>query len=346
MSASFEKLSRLGAGYFGEVWLARETGLDVIRALKIIPKAKAINPSNFFQEAQILKAAEHPNVVRVEDTGMMKDGSIYVAMEYLKAGSLEDEAKGGYLPLARAKQIMGDALRGLEHAHSKGIIHRDIKPANMLIGATGEGKLSDFGLAMPKGATLAKLGMKEYMYILHRAPEIMAGSPDSELADIYASGVTLYRIVNGDSFFTLPPAADVSDLVAEGKFPDRSLYRDFVPRQWRVVINKAMNADSTMRFQSAAEMRRAIEKLKAFVNWQERQLSCGGAEWTAVVNGRCYRVAREKVGSNVWRIEVQKGRSKDQLRRVGELCSIVATSADARRLVQRILQDYVVGKLK
>src|SRR5262249_25456656 len=157
------------------------------------------------------------------------------------------------------------------------------------------------------GATAAKLGMKEYMYVLHRAPEVMAGSGYSEVADIYASGVTLYRLVNGDSFFSLPPAADVADLIAAGKFPDRSSYRDFVPRQWRIVINKAMNVDAGMRFHSAAEMRYEIERLKAFMNWQERQMANGGAEWTATRDSRSYRVARERFGPNSWHIQVQKG---------------------------------------
>src|SRR5690242_8960437 len=99
MASTFERIQRLGSGHFGEVWLARDTGLNVHRALKLIPKDRLINPSNFFQEAQALKVAEHPNVVRVEETGFMRDGGIYVAMEYLQGGSLEDQGKGSYVPL-------------------------------------------------------------------------------------------------------------------------------------------------------------------------------------------------------------------------------------------------------
>ncbi|RKY24578.1 MAG: hypothetical protein DRP62_03460, partial [Planctomycetota bacterium] len=207
MAANFDFIKRLGSGHFGEVWLAFDTGLNVKRAVKLIPRSKVLDPDNFFHEAQILKAAEHPNVVRVEETGEMSDGRIYVAMEYLPKGSIEDEAKGAYVDLTRAKRIMIDALRGLEHAHSQGIVHRDIKPANILISHNSEGKLSDFGLAIPRGFDLKKLGTKDYAYILHIAPEVHQRKKYSIASDIYACGATLYRLVNGDRYLpSLSPA--------------------------------------------------------------------------------------------------------------------------------------------
>ena len=103
MAAGFDYRKRLGVGYFGEVWLVTDTGLNADRALKLIPPNKVLNPRNFFHEAQVLKAVEHSNIVRVEETGTLRDGRIYVAMEYLANGSLDDEAKGSYVPLTRAK---------------------------------------------------------------------------------------------------------------------------------------------------------------------------------------------------------------------------------------------------
>ena len=120
-------------------------------------------------------------------------------MEYLANGSLDDEAKGAYLPLTRAKRLIVDVLRGLEHAHHQGILHRDIKPANILIGNYKEGKLSDFGLAFPIGVDPAKLAIREYAYVLHQAPEINRVADYSVASDIYACGMTLYRMINGDS---------------------------------------------------------------------------------------------------------------------------------------------------
>uniref|UniRef100_Q01T23 Serine/threonine protein kinase n=1 Tax=Solibacter usitatus (strain Ellin6076) TaxID=234267 RepID=Q01T23_SOLUE len=344
MAAGFERLERLGSGHFGEVWLARDTGLDVLRALKIIPKDRLINPSNFFQEAQALKIAEHPNVVHVEETGLSVDGSVYVAMEYLPKGSLEDEAKGSYIPLTRVKKLIGDMLRGLDHAHHKGILHRDIKPANILVGDAGEGKLSDFGLALPAGIDPAKLGIKDYKYVLHLAPEVSAGDPYSVVADVYACGVTMYRLANGDSFFEVPLGADILDLAAAGKFPDRSRYREFIPKPWRVLINRAMNVDPCSRFQTAEELRHALEGVKAFMNWQERALP-NGIRWSAGHDLRCFEVTRQRVGGDEWLVELKKGKSKNSLRRVGSLCSVIHGASAARRASARILQDYVLGRL-
>lgn len=153
MAVSFDFKRRLGSGYFGEVWQAVDTGLGCEVALKCIPPDKIINQGNFFQEAQVLKASEHANIVQVYDTGTLSDGRIYVSMEYLAKGSLEDEARGAPIALSRAKRLMVDVLRGLGHAHDQGIVHRDVKPANILIGDAGQGKLSDFGLALPDIST-------------------------------------------------------------------------------------------------------------------------------------------------------------------------------------------------
>lgn len=86
MAASFDYIRRLGAGHFGEVWLATDTGLAVQRAVKLISPDKILDPSNFFREAQLLKLVEHASIVRVEDTGTLSNGTIYVAMEYFAEG--------------------------------------------------------------------------------------------------------------------------------------------------------------------------------------------------------------------------------------------------------------------
>lgn len=192
MTVAFDFRKRLGAGFFGEVWYAIETGLNYEVAVKRIPPNKVINQKNFYQEAQTLKTAEHPNIVKVFDTGILNDGQIYISMEYLSNGSLEDQASGAPLPLSQAKRLMIDVLRGLQHAHVKNLVHRDIKPANIMIGNSGEGQLSDFGLALPDITTLNMSYLKEYQYMLHLAPEVIEISDYTILSDIYACGATLY----------------------------------------------------------------------------------------------------------------------------------------------------------
>jgi serine/threonine protein kinase len=274
----------------------------------------------------------------------MDDGRIYVAMEYLPKGSLEDESKGAYVALTRVKRLMIDVLRGLENAHSRGIIHRDIKPANILIGQSLEGKLSDFGLALPAGVDLKSLGVKDYAYVVHMAPELYAGKPCTVATDIYACGVTLYRIVNGDAFFVVPPDDELEDRVCAGEFPDRDAYRDFVPLALRRLINRALAAKPSQRFKSASEMRRALEGLVLEKNWVERRLS-NGTEWRCGWDKKCYEVQCTQGPDGKWAVAVKKGPSRFALRRITALCEEELNEVTARKRARRILQDFVLGKL-
>ena len=138
--SDYERIKRLGAGNFGEVWLVYDRALAVKRAIKYIPKSRVRDPTNFYKEPQTLMA-------RVEDAGKTDDGTLYVAMEYLPRGSLEDVFKGGPVPLTQAFAILEDVCWALEFAHQKNYIHRDVKPANILIGQNSRANLSDFGLA-------------------------------------------------------------------------------------------------------------------------------------------------------------------------------------------------------
>ncbi|HDZ02747.1 MAG TPA: serine/threonine protein kinase [Nitrospirae bacterium] len=345
MAGSFDFKKRLGAGNFGEVWLVVDTGLNSRCALKCIPPDKVINQNNFFQEAQLLKIAEHSNIVKVLETGRLNDGRIYVAMEYIKRGSLEDEASGAYVALTRAKKVMIDILRGLEYSHSKNIIHRDIKPANILISSTLEGKLSDFGLALPDISTLNLSLVKQYQYLLHLAPEVNKFSDYSRLSDIYSCGITFYRLVNGDSYLPQVPLHDVRQQTIEGKYPSRNDYRDFIPRAVKLVINKAMNIDPSKRYQSAKEMRHAIEQLNIRMNWHEKKLQ-NGYRWSCGLNKGCYQVEKIQSNDKTWCIETKKGSSKDKLKRILRLCFQKLQTKDADKKARAILQDFVNGQEK
>ena len=343
MAAKFDLQVRLGAGHFGEVWRAVDTSLNVERALKLIAPSKVLDPNNFFHEAQMLKAAEHPNVVRVEGAGLYPDGRIYVAMEYLPKRSLEDEATGSYIGLRRARKLMIDVLRGLEHAHTRLILHRDIKPANIMIGSQSEGKLSDFGLAIPAGLNLKALGVKEYGYVLHTAPEVFEGQPHSVASDIYACGVTLYRIVNGDTFFVAPSPLELREDVCDGTFPNREKYRDFIPLSLRRVANKAMAVNPAERYSSAAEMRRALERITIEKDWSEKALQ-NGTQWICGWDKKCYEVQLLKEANGKHEVTVRKGASRQALRRVNALCKSGLREDEARRCARRILMDFVLGK--
>lgn len=347
MAVSFDFKKRLGGGHFGEVWLAVDVGLNVQVALKCIPLDKIIDQQNFFYEAQILKTAEHPNIIKVNDTGTLKDGRVYVSMEYLNKGSLEDEARGAYVALTRAKRLMIDVLRGLEYAHSKEIIHRDIKPANILIGDNLEGKLSDFGLALKDVQSINLYSFNDkYGYVLHLAPEINTIKDYSYLSDIYACGVTLYRLVNGDSYlqgFSQQPSLARRESL-KGNFPNRNLYRSFVPRSLRMIINKAMEVKPSRRFQNAQEMRRALEQLKINMNWCETLLP-NGIRWTSGWGNKCYVVEKIEVGSNIYNIQTKQGKTKSSMRFIKSLSFKGLNKVSSEKKIKKILQDFVNRRL-
>jgi len=343
MAATFEFIKRLGSGYFGEVWKVKDTGLNSIFALKLIPPEKVINPSNFYQEAQTLKAAEHDNIVEVYETGEMADGRIYVKMEFLNSGSLEDEASGAYVPLSRAKKLMIDLLRGLEHAHSKKILHRDIKPANILIGNSGEGKLSDFGLALPDIKKVDVSVLKKYQYWMHLAPEVTTLADYNYLSDIYSCGITLYRLVNGDSFLLPLSISELRIQAMDGEFPNRKMYRDFIPIPLKKLINRALSVDPKDRFESAEKMRHALEKLCLEHNWVENQLS-NGYRWRSSQSGKLIQLLKTENSDGSWNIELSQGKNKSSLRRINAKCQKKITKKEADKIGRRVLQDYVLGK--
>lgn len=344
MATSFDFRRRLGSGHFGEVWHVIDTGLGCEIALKCIPPDKIVNQNNFFQEAQVLKAAEHPNVVRVNDTGRLKDGRIYVSMEYLPAGSVEDEAQGAPLPLSRAKRLMADVLRGLGHAHHQNVVHRDVKPANILVGTVGEAKLSDFGLALPDLRGLNVTQLKQYQYVLHLAPEVRRMQDYTRLSDIYAAGVTLYRLVNGDSNLPQVKPAAAHTLARRGEFPPRNGYRDFIPQAFRRMVNKAMNVDPALRYQSADEMRHALESQPVEVDWSE-SIAPTRSVWVGLDKGGLhYEVVKARQRDLRWQVTTRRGRSREKLRRVGGKCFTDLRKQDADKRARRILQDYVAGR--
>lgn len=344
MAVAFDFKKRLGSGYFGEVWHAIDTGLMCEVALKCIPPEKIINQKNFYQEAQVLKAAEHPNIVRVNDTGTFDDGRIYVSMEYLPNGSLEDHASGAPIPLSQAKRYMIDLLRGLQHAHSNNIVHRDIKPANILIGNNGEGKLSDFGLALPEIINIDISYIKKYQYFLHLAPEVTDVKEYTSLSDIYSCGVTLYRLVNGDNLLPRPPINEIHALSKAGIFPPRNLYKDYVPQALKRLINKALNVNPIDRYATADDMRHAIEQQSFCIDWQE-SATANSIRWEGVdLAGYYCIVEKKRLAHGAWHVEAHRGKHKASTRRVTKYCIYNANKGEADKFARNILQKYVNGK--
>lgn len=334
----YEKLEKLGEGNFGEVWLVYDKALDVRRAVKTVRPDRIINPTNFYDEPRTLMELEHPNIVKVVDAGKEKNGNLYIAMEYLKKRSLETEYRGKALPLSVALKYLCEICRGLEHAHINGFIHRDIKPANVLIGNRGEAKLSDFGLAtrIPRGGVASPYG-----YLTHMAPEIIRDQGATVLTDIYAVGVTAYRLLNGDSFLPdVSSTEEIADLILDSEYPDRSHYRPYIPRQLRTIINRAMNLDPVKRFQCAASMRNSLEKILVCCDWKWFPRK-NNVIYETLINGAKIKVVILAKANRRFDILTNKKGLTGCVRRITKDCPTDLTKAAMKRAIRQILSRYV-----
>ncbi len=336
--ADYERLKRLGSGNFGEVWLVYDRALAIQRAVKYIPKSRITDPTNLYKEPQTLMALQHDNIVRVEDAGKTSDGTLYVAMEYLPRGSVEDVFKGAPVPLSFAFKILEDICWAIEYAHQKDYIHRDIKPANLLLTKQGTTKLSDFGLAtkVPRGATASPYG-----YLTHLAPEVLRTGKTSKRSDIYALGVTAYRLINGDGF--LPDVSnfgDIQDLILAGEYPNRNHYRPYVPNKVQKIINKCMFVRSNERFKSAKEFRRAIEGIKIHCDWNVRRRHRIVTYVTQIKKSEL-KVSIYPKEKNRFDIFTTRKVGKGQERRVINDCVYSLTLTNMKRRIRQILSRYV-----
>jgi serine/threonine protein kinase len=345
--SKFQFIKRLGNGAFGEVLLVFDNNLGVQRALKIIPPENISEMTNFFAEAQTLNEVRNPHGVEVYEAGKFDDGKIYIAMEYIKRGSVEDQVKGGSMLLSSAINYMCDALKGLEYVHDKGKLHRDIKPSNILIDDRNRGRLSDFGLSISYDQYCYP-SMQGYAH--HIAPETILKNKVDVRTDVYQAGVSLYRMVNGDYF--LPPFKNKDELahaITSGKFPDRNKYKIYIPKKLIKIINKAMSIDPKERYQSAEEYRRALESVKIKCNWTE-ELVMNGIVWRCGYGPRekgsyCIEVQYLHVSKSKASVITLKWKSKATLQKLKKYSKEGISPESAIAFAQKVLLKFTEGKI-
>jgi serine/threonine-protein kinase len=262
-------IRHLGSGQFGNVYQAHDRALDAQKAIKVLNVA---DPTTFMaelEEAQLLNRCKHKNIVAVNEAdvydvaGQMK---VIIDMEDIATGSLESRVASEFVAATEAIEWMIEALFGLQHAHDQNVLHRDIKPANIML-CGNCAKLSDFGLAtrVHAGMNCSPTG-----YTTHLAPEVFNLGTTNVQTDVYALGITLFRIVSNwldwnDMVFNLK---NCDEKLRTGKVVSALGYPDYVPAKIRRIINKACNADPAKRYQSATEMQQALNGLEKNVAWK------------------------------------------------------------------------------
>lgn len=259
----------LGNGAFGDVYLAHDRALNAIKAIKILYATNAYEVKRKLEEAQILHKCKHKNIVYINEANIYEISDsphIVIDMEYLPNGSFENAIRRGAISIHSSIRIIIDCLFALEHAHLNGVLHRDIKPANIMLCDYGA-KLSDFGLATILGFSAAG---SPKGYKTHLAPEYFTAGNTTELTDIFAAGITLFRACNyiSDWDGAVGRLRDPDGLIRDGQLINALGFSAFIPQKLKRIINKACAANPTQRYQSAAEFRQALERLSPKIDWR------------------------------------------------------------------------------
>jgi len=201
LAGRYDLLEPIGSGGAAEVWKARDTELDVIRAVKILSERAASRSTlrrRLRAEAQVLAQLDHPHVLRVLDIGM-HDGRPFIVMELLEGGSVADRVRQqGPLPPDRAITVMLEVLSALAVAHGQGIVHRDIKPQNILLDAQGRAVVADFGIALIEaGDRRTRTGVAMGSFAFMPPEQRVDAKRVGATADLYAAGCSLFWMLTG-----------------------------------------------------------------------------------------------------------------------------------------------------
>jgi serine/threonine protein kinase/Tol biopolymer transport system component len=266
----YEVLSAIGAGGMGEVYKARDTRLDRIVAIKVLPTHLADRSElreRFEREAKTIASLNHPHICTLYDTGH-QDGIDYLVMEYLEGETLAQRLAKGPLPIGQMLQYAIEISDALDKAHRKGVTHRDLKPGNIMLTKTGT-KLLDFGLAKlkqeaaPANVSLSDLptakdpltaqgsivGTLQYM-----APEQLEGKEVDARTDIFAFGVVVYEMATRKRAFEGKTQASVIGAILKDDPPPISSLQPMTPPALDHLVKKSLAKEPEKRWQGASDL--------------------------------------------------------------------------------------------
>lgn len=282
----YQIVQKLGGGGMGVVYSARDTSLDRAVALKFLT-SEALRDKfaldRFLREARTAASLNHPNICTVHEIGETADGRPFIVMELLEGDVLKTLISGKALPADRLLDIATQVSEALDHAHTRGITHRDIKPANIFITRAGQAKVVDFGLAKisaslgispetepSTGSHRSAAGRDETLTtpgtsmgtVAYMSPEQARGDPLDSRSDLFSFGSVLYEMATGSQAFRGQTSAVIFDAIFNSNPTAASSMNLDLPEALDGIIGKALEKDRELRYQSAAELRADLKRLK------------------------------------------------------------------------------------
>jgi len=273
----YKILSRLGAGGMGVVYEAEDTRLGRKVAIKFLPDdatADADAIQRFQREARVISSLNHPHICTLYDIGS-HDGKQFMVMELLDGQPLKDRIARGALSIDDVLELGAQIADALDAAHSQGVVHRDIKPANLFVTKRGTIKVLDFGVAKLSEAVRTGDGMTTTIggsdqttigttigTVAYMSPEQARGQEIDARSDMFSAGVVLYEMATGQLPFQGPTVATIFEsLLTRAPTPPSQLKAEIPPELNRIIL-KALEKDRETRYQSAAELRADLKRLK------------------------------------------------------------------------------------